>query len=137
VALTLLRFALSATAIFVAGSFLTRFADELVEITGLGRLVSGSVLLAGATSLPELSVDLSAITMQVPDLAVGDLLGSSLMNLLILAVLDLVNRSPGWMFSRQASAHALAGLLSIELTSLAALSLLTASVTHSRTRCSA
>jgi cation:H+ antiporter len=48
-------FVISALAIIIAGSFLTRFADAIAEITGLGRLVIGSVLLAGATSLPELT----------------------------------------------------------------------------------
>jgi cation:H+ antiporter len=83
------------------------------------------VLLAAATSLPELTVDLSAIRMGLPDLAVGDLLGSSLMNLLILAGLDLSHHSRGRMLSRQAAAHALSGSVSVGLTALVALGLLT------------
>lgn len=123
---TLLEFAITAAVIIVAGSFLTGFADEIAKITRVGQLVIGSVLLAGATSLPELSVDLSAVRMRLPDLAVGDLLGSSLMNLLILAVLDLLHRSRGKMFSRQSAAHALSGLVSIALATIVALGLLTA-----------
>jgi len=37
-------------------------------------------------------VDISAVRQGMPDLAFGDLFGSSLMNLLILAVLDLAHR---------------------------------------------
>jgi cation:H+ antiporter len=122
---TLLEFLVSAAAIIVAGSFLARFADTIAEITRLGRLVIGSVLLAGATSLPELSVDISAIRMHMADLAAGDLFGSSLMNLLILAVLDLSHRSRGRMLSRKSKAHALSGLLSAALMAVVALSLLT------------
>ena len=121
----LVDFAISAAVIIVAGGFLTRFADEIAEITGLGRLVIGSVLLAGATSLPELTVDISAIGIGLADLAVGDVLGSCLMNLLILALLDLSHRSRGQMFSKQAAAHALSGLVSATLITLTALGLLT------------
>lgn len=121
----LLQFLLCAAAIIVAGTYLTRYADAIAELTKLGRLLVGSVLLAGATSLPELTVDVSAIRMHMPDLAVGDLLGSSLMNLLILAVLDLTHHSRGKMLSKQAAAHALSGSLSAALTALVGLGLLT------------
>jgi cation:H+ antiporter len=107
-----------------AGSFLSRYADENAEITGVGRLVIGSVLLAIATWLPELSVDIACIRQGNPDLAVGDLLGSSLMNLLILSVLDLTYQSRGKMFSRAASGHALGGAASIGLTAIVAIALL-------------
>jgi cation:H+ antiporter len=69
-------------------------------------------------------VDVNAIRYDLPDLAVGDLAGSSLFNLLILAVLDLSHRSRGQMLSRTASAHALSGAASITLAALAAISIL-------------
>lgn len=121
-----LQFLLCAAVIVVAGTFLTRYADAIAELTGLGRLVVGSVLLAGATSLPELTVDISAVRMGLPDLAVGDLLGSCLMNLLILALLDLSHHSRGKMLSRQGAAHALSGSVSAGLTAIVALGILTA-----------
>jgi len=120
----LLQFLLAASAIVVAGTYLSRFADELAELTGLGRMLIGSVLLAGATSLPELTVDISAIRLGAANLAVGDLLGSSLMNLLILAALDLSSRSRGKMLSPESAAHALSGGVSGTLTLLVALGLL-------------
>jgi cation:H+ antiporter len=119
------QFAVCAGVIIVAGTYLARFADAIAELTGLGRLIIGSVLLAGATSLPELTVDISAVRMNMPDLAVGDLLGSSLMNLLILAILDLSHYSRGKMFSKQAAAHALSGSLSAALTAAVGMGLLT------------
>lgn len=117
-------FVFFAAVIVGAGSFLSRYADEIAEITGFGRVLIGSVLLAGATSLPELSVDIACVRQGSPDLAVGDLLGSSLMNLLILAILDLTHHSRGKMFSRAASGHALGGAASIALTAIVAISLL-------------
>jgi cation:H+ antiporter len=121
-----LEFLTWATVVAVAGTYLARSADRIAEITRLGRLLIGSVLLAAATSLPELTVDLAAVRQGMPDLAAGDLFGSSLMNLLILAVLDLAHRSGGKMLSREAAAHTLSATLSIALTAIATIALLTA-----------
>lgn len=121
----LIQFAITAAIIIVAGTFLSHFADQIAERTGFGRLLVGSVLLAGATSLPELSVDISAVRSGMADLALGDLMGSSLFNLLILAVLDLSVHSRGRMLSRQAARHALSGNVSAALAAVVAISLLT------------
>jgi cation:H+ antiporter len=122
----LLQFLGCASVIIAAGTLLSKYADAIAELTGLGRLLIGSVLLAGATSLPELTVDVSAVRLGAVDLAVGDLLGSSLMNLLILAVLDLSSHSRGRMLSQQAAAHALSGSVSAALMCLIGVGLLTA-----------
>jgi Ca2+/Na+ antiporter len=55
------QFVLAAAVIGFAGTFLTRSADTIAEQTGWGRLLVGGVFLAGATSLPELTVGISAI----------------------------------------------------------------------------
>lgn len=124
-AAAVLQFLISAGIIIVAGSFLSRFADEIAERTGFGRLLIGSILLAGATSLPELSVDVSAVRKGMADLAFGDLMGSSLFNLLILAILDLSVHSRGRMLSREAARHALSGNVGAALTGVVAVCLLT------------
>ena len=117
---SVLQFALSAFVIVVAGSYLTKFADKFAEVAGLGRMIAGALLLAGATSLPELMVDLRAIQLDLPDLAVGDLLGSSLFNLLILAILDFAFPSAfrRTAFSPKFLHHALAAVLSVTLTAI-------------------
>lgn len=115
----LLHFLASSAVIVLAGSALTRYADALADLTGLGRLLIGSVLLAAVTSLPELTVDISAVRLGADDLAVGDLMGSCLFNLLILAVLDLCHRSPQKMLSRVSAAHVLPAVLSIGLMAIA------------------
>lgn len=117
-------FFVSVAVIVVAGTFLTRFADAIAEHTRLGRLFVGSVFLAAATSLPELSTALNAIWLDLPDLAVGDLLGSCLFNLMILAGIDLVWRSRGGALSRVAAAHSLSGMVTIALSSVVAIGIL-------------
>lgn len=104
--------------IIVAGTFLVRFSDTLGEALGMGRSLAGMFLLATATSLPELLVGCHAARIGAVDLAVGDLLGSSLCNLLILAVLDLATKTRGRMLSFTASAHALSAITSMLLTAL-------------------
>ncbi len=121
---TILQFMFFAGVIVAAGSLLSRQADAIAEATGLGRLLIGSILLAAATSLPEVSVDIASIRQETPDLAVGDLLGSSLMNLLILAALDMTRYSPGTMLSKTTASHALNATVSIALTAVAAAALL-------------
>ena len=116
-------FLLSATVIVIAGAKLSHYGDQIAELTGLGGLWIGVVLLAGATSLPELLTDISAIWLQAPDLAVGDLFGSNMANMLILGIIDLVHREKRpW---QQASyEHTLSAALAITLTGLAGLFIL-------------
>lgn len=120
----ILHFALSALVIIGAGAVLTRCADRIAEETGVGRILIGSILLAGATSLPELMVDLNAIWLNQPNLAVGDLLGSSLFNLLILAIVDASFRHPRRAFSFEFIHHARTAALSIHLTALVGIGIL-------------
>ena len=125
-AMLIWQFLLLAGAVAAAGSVLARSADQIAEATGLGRLLVGSLLLAAVTSMPELSVDIAAIRSGYVDLAAGDLFGSSLMNLLILAIVDLSIRSGRKMLSREGAAHALSATLCIAVTSLAGLAIVTA-----------
>jgi cation:H+ antiporter len=109
----------SAAAVWALGVALARYADVIAERTRLGGVWIGTVLLAGATSLPELGTSLSAVGLDAANLAVGNLFGSSMANMLILAVVDLLLRHER-MLSRVAFDHALAASLAIALNGLAA-----------------
>jgi cation:H+ antiporter len=111
----LLQFSLLAAVIVVAGMFLTRSADAIGEHSGLGRTLAGMVLLAIGTSLPELTIGTQAARNNAPDLAVGDLLGATLFNLLTLSVLDLIHKSRRQMLSKMAAAHAISAVMGITL----------------------
>jgi cation:H+ antiporter len=82
-------FALSGVAVVLAGIRLTQSGEVIAEETGLGGAWVGAVFIAIATSLPELATDFSAVRQGEHDLAIGDLFGSSMANMLILALLDL------------------------------------------------
>ena len=116
-ALTLLWLQLAAAAaiIVVAATFLARSADVIADKTGLGRSFIGVVMLATATSLPELGTGVSAITLVgESDLAAGDAFGSNLFNLFIIGLLDIYwRKGPLLTFVSYTSAlvGALGGLL--------------------------
>jgi cation:H+ antiporter len=111
----IVQFVLLASVVVAAGIVLTRCADHLADATGLGKTLVGVVLLAGATSLPEMSVGFTAVRMGAIDLTAGDLFGSSLCNLMILAVVDLATRNRTPLLGRQAAAHALSATACIVL----------------------
>ena len=120
----LLGFLASGAVIVAAGTALAKSGDAIAEHTRLGRVWIGSVLLAGATSLPELTTDVAAVRLGVPDLAAGDLFGSSLANMLLLALLGLLPPA-GRIFREASFDHAMAASLAIILNGLGALFVLT------------
>ena len=106
-----------AAGVVYAGVVLARSTDVIATRTGLGGLWLGMVLLAFATSLPELVTAATAAWIGAPDLAAGDLFGSNMANMLILAVLNLL---PGTEVFRRASLdQALSAAFAISLTAIA------------------
>lgn len=117
------QFVICAGAIVGAGVFLVKFGDVIAERTGLGRLWAGAILVATATSLPELFTGVgSVLIFDAPDLAVGTLLGSCVVNLLILVALDAMcgRRS---FFDGVEPAYIVETAFALGLTALAALGL--------------
>lgn len=113
-----IQFLICAVVIGVAGTKLSFYGDRIAELTGLGRLWIGVVLIAGATSLPEVATDVSAAWMDAPDLAVGDLFGSNMANMLILGIIDLVHRQKR-VWQQAAYEQTLVASLAMALTGLA------------------
>jgi cation:H+ antiporter len=123
-------FLLGAAVIVYAGTRLTRYGDQIAELTGLGGLWIGVVLMASATSLPEIFTDVSAALMKAPDIAAGDLFGSNMANMLILGIIDLMHRQKR-IWQQAAFEHSLSAGLAMFLTGLAGfLVLYDANVTH-------
>lgn len=117
-------FLLLGALVFLIASRLARDADLVADATGLGRLWIGSLLLAGSTSLPELVTDINAAVLGVPDIGVGDLLGSTMANMLILAGLDLALPKRR-ILENVAVDHVLVGALALVLTAMAGIAITT------------
>jgi cation:H+ antiporter len=119
-----LKFLFCLVVILFAGTKLARYGDAIAEKTGLGRIWIGLVLIALITSMPELVTGISsAALVKLPDLALGDFLGSCLFNLSILAVLDIIYR-PAPLLNKASPRHLLMAGFVILLISLAAISIL-------------
>ena len=114
-----LLFLVNAVAIVLAGTYLSRYGDQIAELSGLGRLWIGVVLMAAATSLPEIFTTMSAGWIDAPDLAAGNLFGAGMSNMLTLALIDLLYRQKR-VWQQAALEHTLTAALAMVLTGLAA-----------------
>jgi cation:H+ antiporter len=117
------RFALYATLIVIAATYLPYVADQLATITGLGRTFIGSILVALSTSLPEIVVGKAALKMGAVDLAVGNVLGSNLFNLVILSI-DDVFFLKGPLLSFVSPTHALTACAAMTMTAITMVALM-------------
>lgn len=84
-------FIVSAAMVIFAANKLAEFGDIIAVRTNLGGIFVGTVFLAAATSLPEIIASLSAFQNEAPNLAAGNFFGSNMVNIALLAAIDLVN----------------------------------------------
>lgn len=110
-------------AILVAGFFLSQTGDALAEQTGVGSGLVGLVLVAFATSLPELSSIVSALRLRRYEMAVGDLFGTNLFNIALLFLADLAYDGKA-VLSIGGAFEAVAALLALLMTGVFVLGLL-------------
>ncbi len=109
--------------IVFSGIRLAKYGDVIAEKTGLGRAWIGLVLMASVTSLPELVTGVSSVTFAgVPDIAVGDVLGSCVFNMLIFALLDAGQKAQP-LSARAHHGHILSAGFGILLLTIVAISL--------------
>ena len=105
--------------IFFSGKNLAKYGDLIAGGLGLGKAWIGVILLASVTSLPELTVGISSVTIEKSaNLAVGDVLGSCVFNLLILSMLDLLVKKQS-LLSHVSPSQIMAGSMSIILVTIA------------------
>ena len=116
------RFAMAAAVVAGAGMWLPFVANDLAAAMGWNRTFVGSLFVALITSLPELAVTLSALRIGALDMAIGNLLGSNLFNVAIIAVDDLFY-SPGSLLVDVSMVHAVTAGSAIIMTGLATIGL--------------
>ncbi|MDP2690180.1 MAG: sodium:calcium antiporter [Deltaproteobacteria bacterium] len=118
------EFLVCAALIVVSGTKLSKYGDIIAEKTGMGKAWVGLILMASITSLPELMTGISSVTVaDVPDIAVGDLVGACVFNLLILALLDPMDKSSP-IFSKIGQSHLLSGGFGVLLLGLVSASVM-------------
>lgn len=115
----ILVFLLSSAFVIAAGIGLARFGDDLAEATGWGKLWVGTLLVGIATSLPEVTVNVSAVWLeQNPSLALGNVFGADMINIFVIGVVALVFGVPN-LFGNQGRDTELLILTGLGLVALA------------------
>ena len=117
-----LQFVLAAAVVVFTANKLAEYGDIIAVRTGLGGLVIGTVLMAAATSLPELTGSVTAFRSGLPDLAAGNFFGSSMINMPLLAVIDLFYRQTP-LFRGAAISHSLTAALATLMTLVAVITI--------------
>ncbi len=107
-----IKFLATSGLIVLAATQLAKYGDVIAVRTRLSGMFIGVLLLAGATSLPEVLTSVSSINQNAPNLAAGNLLGSNTFNMLLLAIIDIVNRNQR-ILRKAALKHALTGSLAV------------------------
>jgi cation:H+ antiporter len=100
----------SSIILVIAAIKLAQYGDVIAVRTRLGGMFIGVLLLAGATSLPEMLTMINSFRAQTPGLAAGNMFGSNMFNMLLLAILDLLNQQAR-ILRRVAMTHALTAAL--------------------------
>jgi cation:H+ antiporter len=117
------RYLMAAAVVVVAGTWLPFVGVELAEVMGWRTTFVGTLFIAAATSLPELVVTISALRIGAVDMAIANLLGSNLFDVLILAIDDLAYTS-GPLLSAVSPTHAVSALAAVIMSGIFIVALL-------------
>lgn len=112
-----LYFAVSAAFIIGAGIWLATVGEEIAGVTGWGESFVGSLFIGFTTTLPEITVSLTAMRMGAVDLAVANMIGSNLFNLTIIPIDDLLYL-PGSVLAAVSTSHLFTALIVMVMTGI-------------------
>jgi len=118
-----LMFGGAALVVVITGVWLSTLADQISAATGLGRSFVGALLLGVSTSLPEITASLTAVRIGAIDLAIGNVLGSNLFNVMLLAVYDVFDGSEN-LWAVMSNANALGLIIAMMMTAVVIVSLM-------------
>lgn len=91
----LFRFVLVSIGIVVLSILISKTTDIISDRLNLGKGLAGALFMGIATSLPELSSTISLFRKKNYDIAVGNIVGSNIFNLIILSVCDVLYTGTG------------------------------------------
>jgi cation:H+ antiporter len=113
----------TAVTIIVLGVWLSSIGDRLAATTGLSRSFVGNLFLAVSTSLPEIAASLAAIRLGAIDLAIGNVMGSNLFNILLFSIYDVADgRANFW--AALTNANGFAAVMTMMMTGVVIISLM-------------
>jgi cation:H+ antiporter len=110
-------YAQAALAVVLAGSWLPFLAKDIADMMGWGQSFVGTLLVAAVTSAPEAAVTISALRLGALDMAIANLLGSNLFDIIILAVDDLLYVK-GPLLAQVDASHALTAFTAVMMSAL-------------------
>ncbi len=115
-------YAAAGAVVAAAGIWLPFVGADIARTMGWYDSFVGTLLVAAATSAPELAVTIAAVRLGAIDMAVANLLGSNLFDIAILAIDDLFYPG-GPLLASVSPAHALTAVSAILMTGLAVVGL--------------
>ncbi|MET3683978.1 cation:H+ antiporter [Alkalibacillus flavidus] len=111
-----ISFIIAAIVVVYAAIKLNEYGDQISRQTAMSGAMVGGLLIAGATSLPELTTSVTAVYVDNVDIAVGNMVGSNVFNVLILAAVDLYYRKQQAFNQLESRQHIPSILFGIALT---------------------
>jgi cation:H+ antiporter len=115
--------------VWFAGTRLVMLVDDIAQRTGIGQAFAGMLLLGGITSLPELATASSASLAGNPLLSINDLLGTSSINILLLAIGDMIYGKGSLTHQTYRPAPLMQGVLGMILMAAVAIAILVGDMT--------
>lgn len=88
--LNLLFFAIAVLVLIIAGSFTVKYLSKIAEFLHLSEYVLGFMLMAVATSIPELFVGVSSALAKQTALSLGNVIGSNIANVTIIIGISIL-----------------------------------------------
>jgi cation:H+ antiporter len=112
-----IRYGLAAAVVVAAGIALPFVSEDLAVVMNWNQSFTGTLFTALSTSLPELVVTLAALRIGAVDMAAGNVLGSNLFNILVLAVDDLVY-TQGSFYADISMSHLVSAFSAVAMTGI-------------------
>lgn len=110
-------FFIAAAIIAIAGTRLTKVADQLADLTGMGEALFGAIFLGGVTSLPGIVTSVTAAFNNYPELAVSNAIGGIAAQTVFLSIADISYTKANLEHAAASFANLMQGVLLIVLLS--------------------
>lgn len=87
---TLAQFGVSLISLIIFAKLLLKFVEKFACKIKISPLIIGTTLIAIGTSLPETFVSISSIIQSVPEISIGDIIGSNISNICLILGLGII-----------------------------------------------